>query len=204
MSMFSKLPSFRELCASFEDDRHVFNSRMQGPASSLTALPRGICLPSPPMSGSPFQEESHDIPQRAAQRRERPDPLSPTLATLASSANRLPLAQGLRSSPSVSQASHTTIPGQTPGDHYAIPQQPLYRGELPSVDATTQLDEGRPHLRSAFPTSARKPKAHVASACTNCQKKHLRCDATRPCRRCVQSGKEVDTTVTSNYDDLTC
>lgn len=37
----------------------------------------------------------------------------------------------------------------------------------------------------------RRTKAHVASACVNCKKKHLGCDPARPCRRCVLSGKEV-------------
>lgn len=41
------------------------------------------------------------------------------------------------------------------------------------------------------PKAVRKTKAHVPSACVNCKKKHLRCDSARPCRRCVQSGKEV-------------
>lgn len=35
----------------------------------------------------------------------------------------------------------------------------------------------------------RRTKAHVASACVNCKKKHLGCDSARPCRRCVLSGK---------------
>ncbi|PWY89827.1 hypothetical protein BO70DRAFT_129626 [Aspergillus heteromorphus CBS 117.55] len=37
----------------------------------------------------------------------------------------------------------------------------------------------------------RRTKAHVASACVNCKKKHLGCDPARPCRRCVLSGKEA-------------
>lgn len=41
------------------------------------------------------------------------------------------------------------------------------------------------------PKSARRTKAHVASACINCKKKHLGCDSARPCRRCVASGKAV-------------
>ncbi|PYH49517.1 putative C6 transcription factor [Aspergillus saccharolyticus JOP 1030-1] len=40
----------------------------------------------------------------------------------------------------------------------------------------------------------RRTKAHVASACVNCKKKHLGCDPARPCRRCVLSGKEVSAT----------
>lgn len=39
--------------------------------------------------------------------------------------------------------------------------------------------------------ATRRTKAHVASACVNCKKKHLGCDPARPCRRCVLSGKAV-------------
>lgn len=39
--------------------------------------------------------------------------------------------------------------------------------------------------------TTRRTKAHVASACVNCKKKHLGCDPARPCRRCVLSGKAV-------------
>ncbi|KAF4534237.1 Transcription activator of gluconeogenesis ERT1 [Lasiodiplodia hormozganensis] len=38
--------------------------------------------------------------------------------------------------------------------------------------------------------SARRNKAHVASACVNCKRAHLSCDVQRPCTRCVTSGKE--------------
>ncbi|KAI9374738.1 hypothetical protein BJX61DRAFT_265300 [Aspergillus egyptiacus] len=38
--------------------------------------------------------------------------------------------------------------------------------------------------------TTRRTKAHVASACVNCKKKHLGCDPARPCRRCVMSGKQ--------------
>ncbi|KUI55134.1 Transcription activator of gluconeogenesis ERT1 [Cytospora mali] len=42
----------------------------------------------------------------------------------------------------------------------------------------------------ASPKSQRKTKGHVASACVPCKKAHLRCDAQRPCTRCMQNGKE--------------
>ncbi|RHZ47593.1 putative C6 transcription factor [Aspergillus thermomutatus] len=45
--------------------------------------------------------------------------------------------------------------------------------------------------RALLPKGTRRTKAHVASACVNCKKKHLGCDSARPCRRCVLSGKEV-------------
>lgn len=39
-------------------------------------------------------------------------------------------------------------------------------------------------------TSSRKAvKAHVSSACLNCKRAHLACDAERPCRRCTKLGK---------------
>ncbi|KAJ5159449.1 uncharacterized protein N7482_006453 [Penicillium canariense] len=46
-----------------------------------------------------------------------------------------------------------------------------------------------PPTRSLAQKSTRRTKAHVASACVNCKKKHLGCDPARPCRRCVLAGK---------------
>ncbi|KAG5981608.1 hypothetical protein E4U55_002762 [Claviceps digitariae] len=40
------------------------------------------------------------------------------------------------------------------------------------------------------PKIQRKTKGHVASACVPCKRAHLRCDAQRPCIRCVGTGKE--------------
>lgn len=40
------------------------------------------------------------------------------------------------------------------------------------------------------PKQQRKTKGHVASACVPCKKAHLRCDAQRPCSRCVSNGKK--------------
>lgn len=44
--------------------------------------------------------------------------------------------------------------------------------------------------RVTSPRSQRKTKGHVASACVPCKRAHLRCDAQRPCSRCVTHGKE--------------
>ena len=38
---------------------------------------------------------------------------------------------------------------------------------------------------------SRRAKVHVASACVNCKRAHLSCDAKRPCSRCVSANKEV-------------
>ncbi|QUC20183.1 uncharacterized protein UV8b_04424 [Ustilaginoidea virens] len=40
------------------------------------------------------------------------------------------------------------------------------------------------------PKSLRKSKGHVASACVPCKRAHLRCDAQRPCSRCLSNGKD--------------
>jgi len=40
------------------------------------------------------------------------------------------------------------------------------------------------------PPLLRRNKAHIASACVNCKKAHLACDASRPCRRCVSLDKQ--------------
>ncbi|KAI8079893.1 ribose 5-phosphate isomerase A-domain-containing protein [Halteromyces radiatus] len=58
------------------------------------------------------------------------------------------------------------------------------------------------HLPSSFPFSEnsddttdlntskkRQLKPHVKTACINCKKAHLACDLSRPCKRCVSSGK---------------
>lgn len=55
-----------------------------------------------------------------------------------------------------------------------------------------------PATRSLTQKSTRRTKAHVASACVNCKKKHLGCDPARPCRRCVLAGKAVGTHVSSS------
>lgn len=77
--------------------------------------------------------------------------------------------------------------------------------QVPSISpavSLSQVTSGSPQLgfhgvptsgtiRSLPPRSTRRAKAHVASACVNCKRKHLGCDSARPCRRCVLSGKAV-------------
>ncbi|KAK8250455.1 hypothetical protein HDK77DRAFT_373373, partial [Phyllosticta capitalensis] len=57
----------------------------------------------------------------------------------------------------------------------SVPQDAALAGQIP--------------LRN--PKTARRNKAHVASACVNCKRAHLSCDVQRPCMRCVASGKEA-------------
>ncbi|EHK43189.1 hypothetical protein TRIATDRAFT_34761 [Trichoderma atroviride IMI 206040] len=71
--------------------------------------------------------------------------------------------------------SQTAYPTSTPSNSegYPVPDRPQ--------------TEPQPYTS---PKSQRKAKGHVASACVPCKKAHLRCDAQRPCSRCLGSGKE--------------
>lgn len=77
-----------------------------------------------------------------------------------------------------SPSTYVESPGLTSG----VPSYPISTLE-PSVPG--------PATRSLTQKSTRRTKAHVASACVNCKKKHLGCDSARPCRRCVLAGKAV-------------
>lgn len=107
----------------------------------------------------------------------------------------------------------TWIPVEGPG--VVSTQQPRFLSteellvnpttQVPSISSTVSLSQvisGSPQLglhgvptsgaiRALPPRSTRRAKAHVASACVNCKRKHLGCDSARPCRRCVLSGKAV-------------
>ncbi|KAL8296014.1 hypothetical protein RB600_001481 [Gaeumannomyces tritici] len=56
-----------------------------------------------------------------------------------------------------------------------------------SLPPRPPTQEGQPYTS---PKTQRKAKGHVASACVPCKKAHLRCDAQRPCSRCISNGKE--------------
>ncbi|KAI1103111.1 hypothetical protein F4804DRAFT_244238 [Jackrogersella minutella] len=83
---------------------------------------------------------------------------------------------------------------QPPGPMVPQPQYPLppvvgpSLGPSPySMPSNPQSAENPPY---ASPKSQRKTKGHVASACVPCKRAHLRCDAQRPCSRCLSNGKE--------------
>ncbi|KAM3495391.1 hypothetical protein MY3957_001414 [Beauveria namnaoensis] len=74
---------------------------------------------------------------------------------------------------------------------------PVQRYASPASSSITQHSDSQPRssvpdssIRALSPRSQRKTKGHVASACVPCKKAHLRCDAQRPCARCVSHGKE--------------
>ena len=56
----------------------------------------------------------------------------------------------------------------------------------PSVVASSRADSKSPILKGT-----RKTRPPVASACTNCRRRHMRCDLVRPCTGCVKSQQAV-------------
>lgn len=79
---------------------------------------------------------------------------------------------------------------------YATSPRPLAGTAYPLPPFETSVPG--PTTPSLTQKSTRRTKAHVASACVNCKKKHLGCDPARPCRRCVLAGKAVSTPYTTS------
>lgn len=176
--------------------------------SALTPIPAWASLPTPPMSGTPPIGPSVNVPQYAGKRRKREDSPPPPPLTATTTTNQTALPDVL--------APIGVSPGQRTPGQYGDParlQRSLQSSIMPSpvqmpwdqpttfttaASMASSLAQYGPPLTSlrqpppVSPRSTRKTKAHVASACVNCKKKHLRCDEERPCRRCVQSGKEVN------------
>jgi len=159
--------------------------------------PAWASLPTPPMSGTPPREPPTEPPQLAGQRRKREH----TPPSTSREAIR-PASTVFNLSPLDEQTAQRY--GEPPGagrpfEQLGLPPPLSTPWEQPSgygagqgtayALVTASLPPRPPPQVS--PRATRKVKAHVASACVNCKRKHLRCDETRPCRRCVQSGKEV-------------
>ena len=184
-------PSFRRHRSSID---HL-KFRLDLTLPTLPSAPVWASLPTPPMSGSPPPDQPLDPQQIAGRRRKRSESLPPATTGVVSAYPTSPQ-QGLPAYglPSTSdQPSY--LPQQGPASTSAYPAPPptamaYAAGPAIAVPATSPTDSRYPGGQVS-PRTARKTKAHVASACINCKKKHLRCDNARPCRRCVQSGKEV-------------
>jgi hypothetical protein len=74
----------------------------------------------------------------------------------------------------------------------SLPVQPSSQSSTATYSQPTfGASAAGPPSRTLPQKTTRRTKAHVASACVNCKKKHLGCDPARPCRRCVLSNKEV-------------
>ncbi|KAM6533587.1 hypothetical protein FALCPG4_006559 [Fusarium falciforme] len=108
-----------------------------------------------------FQQEA---PDASAYSYRRPEETAPR-----------PVSYAQPGAPSMSQPPSYIPPG---GPGAAAPYPPSARPTGAENQAMTS------------PKSQRKTKGHVASACVPCKRAHLRCDAQRPCSRCVTNGKE--------------
>lgn len=152
--------------------------------------PSWASLPSPPMSGSPPRRDLIEPLQIAGQRRKRSD--SPPTSPPGSFPGQYPA-----STSQVGQIAQTATAVERqvqPASYFpSFGSGPShgYGPSVPSSSVTVGLQETQSGYSQVSPRATRKVKAHVASACVNCKKKHLRCDSARPCQRCVQSGKEV-------------
>jgi hypothetical protein len=92
----------------------------------------------------------------------------------------------------VSKPATAATPAPSYPSLYPSAQSFGYRPDSPSIPSSTTVPvEPQLNYGDISPRAAKKTKARVASACVNCKKRHLSCDDSRPCRRCVQSGKEV-------------
>ncbi|KAJ6099478.1 hypothetical protein N7467_001013 [Penicillium canescens] len=121
-------------------------------------------LPRQSMSGSPPEEPSEPSAEKPLHSTDRSGPvLAQDLSHVPQPLPRLPYEQG---------PVYSGSP-RLPGAPYP----------LPALETTPTA------ARSLAQKSTRRTKAHVASACVNCKKKHLGCDPARPCRRCVLAGK---------------
>lgn len=111
-------------------------------------------------------------------------PLVPAESTGAVTA-QIPRFLSTGSLPTTASSSTPTVTTASSGVSPLIAAGPLQLGLHGVSSSTTSA------VRTLPPRSTRRAKAHVASACVNCKKKHLGCDSARPCRRCVLSGKAV-------------
>ena len=191
----SRPPQFPPLCSSFKKHRSSIDSPRFAIDLTLPkpiAAPVWASLPTPPMSGSPPPEPPAEPPQIAGRRRKR----SHTPPTASAAVVTSPLTPLEHTAPRLGAQARG---GETIGELAVqpglyVPSFPL-QGSYQAASGLPAVSVSGPESRYAqtpvSPRATRKPKAHVASACINCKKKHLRCDNSRPCRRCVQSSKEV-------------
>ncbi|EPS33028.1 hypothetical protein PDE_07989 [Penicillium oxalicum 114-2] len=162
-----------------------FNARGYSPRASL---PRQLMSGSPPAAEPSIHlAEPYHLPRSS-----RPETSSTGLIETVESRTR-----SLGSSISTSTATATATQTSTPSLP-AVSTGPLY-----AIGALGSPIPG-PASSPLVQKPTRRAKAHVASACVNCKKKHLGCDAARPCRRCVVAGKAVSRhTLPSSCVDVT-
>lgn len=143
---------------------------------------------SPPMSDPP-------TPSRIPQHDSIPIDFQPAATASTSSSTHMP---GL----AITATSHEPhfsegVPRQRERDRQptgnASLMQPAQSPALPDRGQTSthDLESSQTGAQQATSRGGRKAKAHVASACINCKRAHLSCDISRPCARCIASGKQV-------------
>ncbi|KAF3891868.1 Zn(2)-C6 fungal-type domain-containing protein [Trichophyton interdigitale] len=141
---------------------------------------------SPPMSGSPPPEFRSDL-SHGLRHAGRPSSPAPNLKYPEShhdyQGHHMAGGQG------IDRAVHDPRQSQMSNQQYGLPSVNDIRPPhlLPAFGAPNTISTRTTTLP---PRSTRRAKAHVASACVNCKRKHLGCDSARPCRRCVVAGKE--------------
>jgi hypothetical protein len=193
---YSQQPNFPSLFPSFKRhrssiDQAKFKIDLRLPA--LPPLPVWASLPTPPMSGSPTSDKPSSPRQIAGQRRKRSDS-PPPVTTASSSLPAILHPDPSATGPYAPPLGERPLYGPLQPPSYTTPYTPArmlaYSGGSVAIAAPSPTETRFPPSQIS-PRTTRKNKAHVASACINCKKKHLRCDNARPCHRCVQSGKEV-------------
>lgn len=185
-------PSFKKHRFDSDPSRFSLNLSLSKPIPT----PCWASLPSPPMSGSPPPEHPLEPSQAAGRRRKRSDTpqiraSSPVITPVVTTTTVIPdsRAEGQGDVAATTGISIQPAPWSTP---FPVTQSYGFGGEAPaSTGPAPSSFQPQYSAAPSSPKSTRKSKVHVPSACVNCKKKHLRCDNSRPCHRCVQSGKEV-------------
>ncbi|KAM5348177.1 hypothetical protein ACJ41O_008001 [Fusarium nematophilum] len=179
------------------------------------AFARYRAYPSPPMSGSPPlpPKPPQDVGDRGQaplgySTANRQDAYRGNLTQQPPIDNRGPL----NMQPTLPRLFQQEAP-EPPPYAYRRPEDPAPRtvpyaqaGAPPMPQQPNYIPPGRPGATVPYPSPARptaaenqpmtspksqrKTKGHVASACVPCKRAHLRCDAQRPCSRCITNGKE--------------
>ncbi|EXJ55258.1 hypothetical protein A1O7_08184 [Cladophialophora yegresii CBS 114405] len=139
------------------------------------------------MSGSPPPERPAEPPQIAGRRRKRSHtpPVTTTATTLAPIT---PLDTSAARPATLLRGGETLGELAVQHDPYALnypPPPTTYQAASTLLSSSTSAQDARFALSPISPRTTRKPKAHVASACVNCKRKHL-----RAAKRCVYLGDE--------------
>ena len=186
------LPSFKRHRFDSDPSRFSLNLSLSKPIPT----PCWASLPSPPMSGSPPPEHPLEPPQAAGRRRKRSDTPnihapSPVSTPVVTTATIVAETRPERHRDVLPTTGISIQPATWPTPYLATQSYGLGAGAPALTGPATSSLQPQYVTGPSSPKSTRKSKVHVLSACVNCKKKHLRCDNSRPCHRCVQSGKEV-------------